>query len=116
MSTLRIPDAQNPSEAQNPALSSEAFLLFYAACIRHNFFFFSLAVFASEIRAGRIVGIPPFQAATTTTSRRGTYKVRKKNLQGLPITGASAVVRLAKSVRILFSGKKYWPRSTPVAP
>lgn len=43
-------------------------------------------------REGRIVDPSPFQAVNATASRHATCKVRRKNLQGLPIAGASAVV------------------------
>jgi len=43
-------------------------------------------------REGRIVSPSPFQTVNAMASRRATCQVRRKNLQGLPITGASAVV------------------------
>jgi len=45
-----------------------------------------------KVMAERVVGPCPFQAVSKTASRLATCKVRRKNLQGLPIAGASAVV------------------------
>ena len=66
-----------------------------------------------KVMAERVVGPCPFQAVSKTASRLATCKVRRKNLQCLPISRASAVVVLHFFVAQLTI---FWLRSLLVLP